>query len=337
MSGSSPPVSSRIRAPRRRHSVGVLGVLVLPERELLRPPVDDQLRAHPPAELGLLRRGDDAHRDRPAVERELGGVGTETAGGAPDQHHVALRHAGAVARHQLPVGGGVDQPGAGRLLPGQVGGLGHQLVGLDQRHLGEAAEVRLEAPDPLLRVEHGVVVALGALQLHAQAVRDDLVPGLPGVHPGPGTEHHAGQVGAHLVVGQVVASAERRQPAVALEEAEGRHRLEDRGPDRVVVDRAGHHRHQRLARPELRHRHLVDVQRLARVLVGGRAALEHARLVLADADRPVRLRHRQGRDVVAGGVAGQDRVQDLLHRGPLAWRGGAAGGYRPVTLSGTRL
>ena len=44
----------------------------------------------------------------------------------------------------------VDQPGAGRLLPGEVGRLGHQLVGLDDGQLGQTAEVGLEAPDPLL-------------------------------------------------------------------------------------------------------------------------------------------------------------------------------------------
>jgi hypothetical protein len=45
-------------------------------------------------------------------------------------------------------------------------------------------EVRLEAPDPLLRVEHRVAVALGPLELDVEAVRDDLVAGLPGVDAG---------------------------------------------------------------------------------------------------------------------------------------------------------
>ena len=160
-------------------------------------------------------------------------------------------------------------PGRGGLLPGQVRGLRHQLVGLDQRDVGEAAEVGLEAPDPLLRVEHRVVVAVGALQLDREAVRDHLVAGLPGVHARAGLEHHAGQVGADHVVGQVVPLGQRRELAVALEEAERRHRLEDRGPDGVVVDRAGHHRDVRLAGAELRERHVLDVQRLAGVLVAG--------------------------------------------------------------------
>ena len=119
---------------------------------------------------------------------------------------------GAVARDELAVRRGVDQPGRGRLLPREVGGLGHQLVGLDQRELGEPAEVRLESPDPLLGVEHRVVVAVGRLQLDRQAVRDDLVAGLPGVHPRPGAEHDAGEVGADHVVGQVVPRGQRREP-----------------------------------------------------------------------------------------------------------------------------
>ena len=127
---------------------------------------------------------------RPGSRRRPARTGWRTTpsppDGAPDQHDVALLHAGAVARDQLPVRGGVHQPGDGGLLPGQVVGLGHQLVGLDQGELGQAAEVGLEAPDPLLGVEHRVVVAVGALQLDRQAVRDHLVAGLPRVsRPGP--------------------------------------------------------------------------------------------------------------------------------------------------------
>src|SRR4051812_13074006 len=142
---------------------GVLGLLVLPEPVVLGAPVDDQLRPHPPADLGLVVAGDHAHRRRATVERELGGVAAEAPARPPDQHVVALLHAGPVSADQLAVGRGVHQPGTRRLLPREVGGLGHQLVRLDQRDLGQPAEVRLEPPDPLLGVEHRVVVALGAL------------------------------------------------------------------------------------------------------------------------------------------------------------------------------
>ena len=120
---------------------------------------------------------------------------------------------------QLPVGGGVHQARGGGLLPGQVLGLGHQLVGLDQRELGQPAEVGLEAPDPLLRVHHRVVVPGGVLQLHGQAVRDDLVAGLPLGHTGADAQHDAGQVRADHVVGLVVLRGELGQLAVPAEEA----------------------------------------------------------------------------------------------------------------------
>ena len=146
------------------------------------------------------------------------------------------------------------------------------------------------------------------------------VAGLPPGDAGTGAQHHARQVGADDVVRQVVALGERRQPAVALQEAERGDRLEDRRPDGVVVDGARHHRHQRLARAELRHRHVVDVQGLARVLLLARHALEHVDLVLADDGGAVRLGDRQGGEVVAAGVAGEDGVEDLLHEGaPARW------------------
>ena len=248
----------------------VLGVLVLPEPVALGVAVDDRLGAHragrcpPSASLETTQIGVGA-----AGQRELGGVRAESAARAPDQHVVALLHAGAVAGDELAVGGGVDQARGGGLLPAQVVGLGHQLVGLDQRDLGQAAEVGLEAPDALLGVEHRVVVAVGGLQLDGQAVRDDLVAGLPGVDARAGAQHDAREVGADDVVRQVVPLGERREPAVALQEAEGRHRLEDRGPDGVVVHRAGHDGDQGLARAELGHRHVVEVERLAGVLVAG--------------------------------------------------------------------
>ena len=223
----------------------------------------------------------------------------------------------------------VDQAGGGGLLPGEVVRLGHQLVGLDQRDVGEPAEVGLEAPDALLGVHHRVVVAVGALQLDRQAVGDDLVAGVPRVHAEAGLEHHAGQVGADDVVGQVVPLRQRGDPAVALEEAEGRQRLEDRGPHGVVVDGTGHHRDEGLARAELRQRHVVHVQRLAGVLVPARHSLEHVDLVLADDGCPVGLRELEVGVVLSGGVAGEDGVEDLLH-GFCSWsRSGWARRYLP--------
>jgi len=78
-----------------------------------------------------------------------------------------------------------------------------------QVRCGEPAEVGLEAPDPLLGVKHRVVVTVGALELDRQAVRDDLVTGLPRMHTGAGREYDAGQVRPDHVIGQVVALGKR--------------------------------------------------------------------------------------------------------------------------------
>jgi hypothetical protein len=75
-----------------------------------------------------------------------------------------------------------------------VARLGHELVGFDQRDLRQAAEVRLESPDPLLRVEQGVVVAGRVLKLDREAVRDHLHARLPLGHAGADAQHDAGQV-----------------------------------------------------------------------------------------------------------------------------------------------
>jgi hypothetical protein len=194
-----------------------------------------------------------------------------------------------------------------------VPGLRHELVGLDESEVGEPAEVRLEAPDPLLRVEHRVVVALRLLELHGEAVRDDLVAGTPGIDAGAGAQDDAGEVGTEHVVGPVVLARERRDGSVPPQEAEGVDRLEDRGPDRVVVDRAGHHGDQRLAGADIRCRDLLDVQARAGVLLRGRDPLEHRRLVRVDGEREVAVRNGQGGVVLRPRLAGGDGVDDLLH------------------------
>ncbi len=140
---------------------GIGRVGVLPEAVPLGRAVDDEFGAYGADQVGLVRTGHHAHRDATTVEHELGGVRAEAAGRTPDEHHVALLHVGAVARHQLPVGGRVDQLRGGRLLPGEVLRLGHQLVRLDQGQLGQAAVVGFVSPDPLVGVEHRVVVPVG--------------------------------------------------------------------------------------------------------------------------------------------------------------------------------
>ena len=145
--------------------LGVLGVLVLPEAVVLVAAVDDEFRPHGAAQICLVVARHDAHGDRAAVDGVLRGVGAQAAGRAPDQDDVALLHASAVARDKLAVSGRIDQAGRCRFLPGQMRGLGQQLVGLDQGDLCEAAEVGLEPPDALLGIEHRVVVAERAFEI----------------------------------------------------------------------------------------------------------------------------------------------------------------------------
>ena len=84
-----------------------------------------------------------------------------------------------VGADEHAVAGGVAQRVDRRLLPGEVGRLRHELVGLDDGELGQAAEVGLEAPDALVVAEHRVVVAARVLVVDVVAVHDDLVARLP--------------------------------------------------------------------------------------------------------------------------------------------------------------
>ena len=115
------------------------------------------------------------------------------------------------------------------------------------------------------------------------------------------------------MVGQVVALGEVGEAAVALEEPEGGDGLEDRGPHGVVVDRRGHHGDVRLAGAELGEGDLLDVQRLAGVLVPAGQALEHVDLVLVDGHRAVGLRQLEVGEVVGGRVSGLDGFEDGVH------------------------
>ena len=267
----------------------LLGAVLVPELEVHLGAVDDLVGTHAADDLGLLLVGDDTNRVGAAVERVLRREAAEAAGRAPDQDVVALLHVAAVLGDELAVGSAVDQAGRRGLFPGQVLRLWHELVGLDHRDVGEATEVGLEAPDALRRVKHRVVVAVGSFELDGQTVGDDTVAGLPLGDAGSGLEHDAGQVGADDVVRQVVPLAVLGLAAVALEEAERGDRLEDRRPHGVVVDGRRHDGDERLARTEFRERDLVKVERLARILVLARDALEHVGFVLVDGHGAVGL------------------------------------------------
>jgi hypothetical protein len=191
--------------------------------------------------------------------------------------------------------------------------LGHQLVGLDQGQLGQAAEVGLVAPDALLRVKHRVIVAVGALQLDRQAVRDNLLARLPDVHAGAGAQHHPRQVRADDVVRQVVPGGELRKLPIAAQKGEGGHRREDGTPHGVVVDRAGHHGDEGFSPGELGDRHVVHVQGLAGIPVPDLEAVEHVLLVPVQGDGPEGLRHRLCREIRGLAPRVEDGVKNLFH------------------------
>ena len=107
---------------------------------------------------GALLGRDDTDRRAAAVQHVLRRVRADAAGRAPHQHRLALRHLRAVRAHDHAVARAVAQRVARRLFPREVLRLRHQLVGLDDGDLGEPAEVRLEAPDALVRRHHRVVV-----------------------------------------------------------------------------------------------------------------------------------------------------------------------------------
>jgi hypothetical protein len=222
--------------------------------------------AEPVDQVRLGRRADHGHRDAAAGQHQLHRVPAEAARGAPDQNHVALLHHRAARAHQHPVRGGRAQRRAGRLLPGQVLGLGQQLAGLDDREVGQAAEVGLEPPGPLV-AGHGVLVGHRVLAVHVRGRDHHPVAGRPAAHGGAGPHHHAGRVRADHVVRLVVPRAPPVLAAEPAQEGERRHRLEGRRPHRVEVDARGQHGDQRLVRRQLRHRHLADVQRPAHVAV----------------------------------------------------------------------
>ena len=148
-----------------------------------------------------------------------------------------------------------------RLLPRQVGGLGHDLVGLDDRQVGQAAEVGLEAPDALVGGQHRVVALEGPGRRRSCSARPRGRP-LPVAHGRPDAQDHARR-GADDVEVLRPAGAPHRLAAQPVEEAEGGQRLEDRGPHRVEADRAGHDGEVHLVGRAARGGHLADVQRLA--------------------------------------------------------------------------
>ena len=172
---------------------------------------------------------------------------------------------------QHPVGGEVGQPVGGRLLPGEVLGLGQQLLGLDLAELGERPPGRLIAPDLLAgRGQRVKAVDLGVLVGGLVAVDDDLVAGLPAGDALADLPHHPRRVRAADVM------APLGMVAVAPH-ADG---LAQRGPHVVEVHAGRHHAHDHLKRAGLGHLDLLQLERVDRLALA----------LLADDPRRHRLR-----------------------------------------------
>src|SRR4029077_17977679 len=91
------------------------------------------------------------------------------------------------------------------LFPREVGRLRHELISLHDRDLAEAAEVRLVAPDALIRREHRVVVRGRILVVDVIAVHGDRVARLPVANGRADAQHDTGGVAPEHVVRLVVA------------------------------------------------------------------------------------------------------------------------------------
>ena len=163
----------------------LFGVVGVPELVVLGAPVDHGFTTHRAQQLGALLRRHDTDRSAAAVEHVLRRVRTDATGRAPDEHRLTLRHLRTVLADDHAVARGVAQRVARGLFPREVRGLRHELVRLHDRDLGEPAEVRLEAPDALVRGHHRVVVRGRVLVVDVQTVRGDDVARLPVPHRGP--------------------------------------------------------------------------------------------------------------------------------------------------------
>jgi hypothetical protein len=179
-------------------------VLVLPEAKAFGLAVDDRLDAEIVEHLDLVGRGDNPDRDASAVQHVLDRVAPKPTCGAPHQDDVALLHRRGVVADEHPVRRGVAERVARRLFPCEMGGLRHELVGLDHRQVGEATKVGFKSPDALVGGEHGVVVGPWVLVVDVIAVDHDPIARFPGTHGRSHPDDNARGVGADHVIREIV-------------------------------------------------------------------------------------------------------------------------------------
>ena len=193
-----------------------------------------------------------------------------------------------------------------------MAGLGHELVGLHDSEVGQAAEVGLEAPDALVARVHRVVMRGWVLVVDMVAMHGDPVAGLPVANGRTNAQHHARGVGANDVIIECVATAELALFAEAIEKAERWQRLEDAGPHGVEVDRAGHHGNDGFVGADLGPGHVANMQALAGILIGRGNAFEHAHVFAAHICGPIRVGQWDAAEL-GSGCTGLDGFKDLFH------------------------
>ena len=274
MSTSRLPVISQIALPKLRASLTHVlysGVFdrrhLAPALELLA--VDHALGAEVEHVLGLAFVGDDRDRVRARGRDKLHAEHAEPARRAPDQHVVAGLERMRRVAEQHAIGGRERQRVAGRLFPGEMLRLRHQLARLHAAELRERAVRRLVAPDALRGREQRIAaVAVLVVAVVLIAVDDDLVADLPALHLAADRPDDAGRVGARDVI-RILVPVDRRD------------RLAEPGPDAVVVHARRHHEHQHLVVGDRPGRQHLDLQR----------GLRRPVALLADRPRVHLLRH----------------------------------------------
>ncbi len=153
---------------------------------------------------------------------------------------------------QHAVGGGERQRVAGRLFPGEMRRLQHQLPRLHAAELRERTVRRLVTPNALRRRQQRIAaVAVFVVAVVLIAVDDDLVADLPALHFVADRPDDAGRIGTGDVIGLLV-------------HVERRDRLAEPRPDAVVVDATRHHEQQHLVLADRPGRHHFELKRFLR-------------------------------------------------------------------------
>ena len=191
--------------------------------------------------------------------------------------------------------------------------LGHELVRPDNGNFSQRAKIGFKAPDTLVRVEHGIVMAVRGLHVHIVAVNGDFVARLEQVHPRPDLQHHAGRVAAQDMIRQIMPAIPRAFLGVSLQKQKRRQGLKDGAPDRIEINAGGHDRDQSFVRADLRDRDLVEMEAFLGVFFPGLQPLEHSHFVLMGRNRQHPFREWKPLKVFGFGLALHDGFTDVLH------------------------